>query len=102
MRISRGITTHLGGHQPMRTHPMSHILVDSKRVLVHHSLRPTIPLRQLVSEVSHVCACCSHLLAASSPNALRGSSGANECNGEGSCHVLAHRGEIYVDREFFG
>src|SRR6266404_6527106 len=29
MRISRGIAPHLGGHQPMGTHPMSHILIDS-------------------------------------------------------------------------
>jgi hypothetical protein len=27
-RMSRGIAPHLGGHQPMRTHPMSHIVVD--------------------------------------------------------------------------
>src|SRR5215470_17599092 len=29
MRISSGIAPHLGGHQPMRTHSMSHIVVDS-------------------------------------------------------------------------
>jgi hypothetical protein len=28
MRISSGIAPHLGGHQPMRTHPISHIVVD--------------------------------------------------------------------------
>src|SRR6267154_1296891 len=37
MRISGGITTHLGGHQPMRTQPMSHILVDSTNGGVHDS-----------------------------------------------------------------
>jgi len=46
--MSRAIAPDLGRGQPMRKHPMSHIVVDSARVLVHHLTLPGLsksPLR---------------------------------------------------------
>jgi PEGA domain len=47
MRMSTGIASDIGRVQPMRKHPMSHILVDSQTVLVHHFALPGIPKRLL-------------------------------------------------------
>jgi hypothetical protein len=40
--MSTGIGSDIGRAQPMRKHPMSHILIDSQTVLVHHSVLPGI------------------------------------------------------------
>jgi hypothetical protein len=45
--MSTAIASDIGRTQPMRKHPMSHILIDSQTVLVHHSVLPGIPKRLL-------------------------------------------------------
>jgi hypothetical protein len=41
--MSKGIIPHLAGHQPMPTHPMSHIPTDSTKTPGHYLAVPRIP-----------------------------------------------------------
>jgi hypothetical protein len=48
----------------MRKHPMSHILVDSRTALVHHSVLPGIPKDVVATEGRYADACNSYFLSA--------------------------------------
>jgi hypothetical protein len=48
--MSTGIASDIGRAQPMRKHPMSHIVVDSRTTLVHHSVLPGNPKDAVATE----------------------------------------------------